>query len=280
MYLNLYNSLCMKGKSKKSQYKKFSGLHKHHITPKHSGGDDADENLTYLTVREHIIAHFLLWKIYRNTLDIGAMKMLGAKITPSQRRQLGLWCVENKIGIHGWSEEQKLEHNKTISKKTSIRMRDEKKGFHAHTPEERKIVASNAGKLGGAMQVKNKLGIHAMSLEDRKVAGKRGSDITTRKYKNSKRMNNGVEERVIIFDDIPKYLESGYIIGPLPKAAFRKLKIGESLLIKHSPKTKHNYRRYCISYVNVIKFSMRRLKNNEVYDWFEKDELFYIYRVS
>jgi hypothetical protein len=39
---------------------------KHHIVPKSMGGGDDPNNLIYLTAREHFIAHWLLWRIYRN----------------------------------------------------------------------------------------------------------------------------------------------------------------------------------------------------------------------
>jgi hypothetical protein len=69
-YSKIYYNICKKGKEAKNQYKSFSDLHKHHIIPKHSGGNDDESNLTYLTIREHIIAHYLLWKIHKNTNDL------------------------------------------------------------------------------------------------------------------------------------------------------------------------------------------------------------------
>lgn len=39
---------------------------KHHIIPKSMGGSDDDSNLISLTPREHFIAHWLLWRIYKN----------------------------------------------------------------------------------------------------------------------------------------------------------------------------------------------------------------------
>lgn len=38
---------------------------RHHIVPKALGGTDLIDNLTYLTPREHFVAHWLLWKIHR-----------------------------------------------------------------------------------------------------------------------------------------------------------------------------------------------------------------------
>ena len=38
---------------------------KHHITMRSMGGDNSIENLVYLTAREHFLAHWLLWMIYK-----------------------------------------------------------------------------------------------------------------------------------------------------------------------------------------------------------------------
>lgn len=48
----------------------------HHIIPKSMGGTDLVSNLVNLTVREHFIAHWLLWKIYRNKQMAYAFNMM------------------------------------------------------------------------------------------------------------------------------------------------------------------------------------------------------------
>lgn len=95
----IYQNLCNVNRKRKSEYQKGSGLHEHHIIPKHMGGSDEDMNLTYLTVREHIIAHYLLYRIYHNPNDLRSMNMLGAKLTTQQRRIIGEYCRDNKVGI-------------------------------------------------------------------------------------------------------------------------------------------------------------------------------------
>lgn len=99
MFNEIYLKLCEDNKSRKEEYKKYSGLHKHHITPKHMGGSDDDLNFTYLNIREHIIAHYLLWKIYGNINDLRSMNMLGCKLSTRYRILIGKWCHKNKIGI-------------------------------------------------------------------------------------------------------------------------------------------------------------------------------------
>lgn len=62
-YLKIYKSLIQNAITdpKLDSYKE-----KHHIVPKCMGGDDSRENLVLLTARQHFIAHWLLFKIYKN----------------------------------------------------------------------------------------------------------------------------------------------------------------------------------------------------------------------
>jgi len=47
--------------------KKPSGYsERHHVVPKWMGGTDDDHNMIYLTFKDHVFAHWLLWKIYRD----------------------------------------------------------------------------------------------------------------------------------------------------------------------------------------------------------------------
>lgn len=106
IYNIIYSNLCAKGKLLKEHHKKGSNIHQHHIIPKHMGGLDNEDNYTYLTIREHIIAHFLLWKIHKNPNDLRSMYMLGENLTYEQRKIVGIWCKENKIGFHGATKEE------------------------------------------------------------------------------------------------------------------------------------------------------------------------------
>lgn len=100
IYYNIYHKLCKSKKNLKEHYKTGSGLHRHRINPGHAGGKYTEDNITYLTPREHVIAHYLLWKIYGNPNDLRSMNMLGAKLSVEQRKIVGKWCYENKIGFH------------------------------------------------------------------------------------------------------------------------------------------------------------------------------------
>lgn len=77
-YLKIYDQLIERAKCRKlTGYKET-----HHIIPKSMGGTDKKENLVELTAREHLIAHILLWKIYRNSSMSAA-----------------LWFMSNSRGI-------------------------------------------------------------------------------------------------------------------------------------------------------------------------------------
>lgn len=55
---------------------KKKGYHRHHIIPKYMGGDDSDENLVYLTPKEHALAHLELYEKYQNYEDAAAFNIL------------------------------------------------------------------------------------------------------------------------------------------------------------------------------------------------------------
>lgn len=150
IYTTIYQNLCQQNKLRFEAYNPGSGLHVHHIIPKHSNGSDEPSNITYLTVREHIIAHFLLWKIYKNPNDLRSMHMLGAKLTVEQRRITGIFCRDNKIGFFGADEETRRQWGKKSFE--SQKLSGDTNSFYWWSTEEgRKKRAS----LGGKTSMKN-----------------------------------------------------------------------------------------------------------------------------
>lgn len=100
--------------------KKETGLEKHHIIPKCLGGNDKPNNLVYLTLKEHFIAHLLLCEIYPN--------------------QQGLWysiwmmsnrCKKNKNSrFYQNIREKYIENRKNmkVSNETKHKMSESRKG--------------------------------------------------------------------------------------------------------------------------------------------------------
>lgn len=63
-YEKHYNQLIKTRRNRTCQPNEY--YEKHHIIPKSLGGADSKDNLIFLTAREHFIAHWLLWRIYKN----------------------------------------------------------------------------------------------------------------------------------------------------------------------------------------------------------------------
>ena len=154
MFSQIYSNLCEGNKSRKDNYKKYSGLHEHHIIPKHMGGSDEDYNLTYLNVKEHIIAHYLLWKIHKNPNDLRSMKMLGANLSIHHRKIIGEYCRDNQIGFFSTSIEERKEWRiKGIETQKQEYLNNNTKNFYYWSTEKgRKERASLGGKQRGSKE--------------------------------------------------------------------------------------------------------------------------------
>lgn len=208
---NIYNALCAKGKELKEQWKPNSGLHRHHIIPKHAGGTDSECNFTYLTVREHILAHYLLWRIHQNPNDLRAMKMLGANLTPEMRKTIGKFCAENKIGFHSdkFSKEEKLEWSlKGIETQKKSNSKDT--FYYWSTAEGRKHRAS----LGGKASIEsgnNTQFAYWSSPEGRRERAKMGG-LSHKGKKCMYKPGDNTFKRIKP-EDIEKFLKEGYVFG-------------------------------------------------------------------
>lgn len=167
LYTKIYKNICEKGKFNKKVYEsKEQNLHKHHIIPKHMGGHDIEENYTYISVREHIICHFLLWKIYRLPNDLRAMKMLGANLSKEHRRIVGIWCKENKIGYHA-DDVRKKVGNETYKKQKNIFEETGDKNFYYWSTNAGRSERSSLGGKTSWEKTKDKRGLPYFIATDR-----------------------------------------------------------------------------------------------------------------
>lgn len=176
-YTLLYHNLCNKNKYRVDQYVPGSGLHAHHIVPRHMGGSDDASNFTYISIREHIIAHYLLWKMHRNPNDLRSMHMLGANLSPAFRKITGEFCRDNNLGIHAADSKQKAEwgyksYQKNIQEQTAF--------AYWASPEGRKERASMGGRASLASG-NNKEFAYWMSDEGRKKRAQLGAAASAKK---------------------------------------------------------------------------------------------------
>jgi hypothetical protein len=201
MFAEIYKNLCDTNKSRKKEYKKYSKLHKHHILPIHLNGNDDEENLTYLTIKEHILAHFLLWKIHENINDLRSMNMLGANLSIIYRKKIGEYCRDNKIGFFGKNEQER----ETYRKKGRLTQKQNKIGIY--NPDTFKKYASNGGKFGSKSQIKQKIAIFnpEKRLEWASLGGK--------SHKGKIWINKDEKRTRILPLELNLYLENGWKLG-------------------------------------------------------------------
>ena len=213
IYSKLYFDLCQDRKSRKDVWTYGSNIHRHHITPKHSGGTDDDENFTYLTVREHVIAHFLLWKIYRNPNDLRSMKMLGAELTFEQRKIIGLWCRDNKIGMFSSKyDDVRSEWGRNGRAKAFATAKQNSTGIFTANSELKSSWCRASGKLGGEYHKRLGLGIHNSKWRDSPEA-KEASSRGGLAIRGMVCVTNGVHKTRIRPELLEEYLSKGYRRG-------------------------------------------------------------------
>lgn len=205
IYTSIYYNLCHRNVHKKETWVPGSGLHRHHIVPKHTGGSDDESNFTYLTVREHIISHLLLWKIHNNPNDLRAMHMLGAELTPVQRKITGKFCRDNKIGFHGASKKEKLEW----SNRGRETMKKEGKGMYGFTFEQRSEW-NEKYKLNRTHKT-NKDWQYWMSKEGRKKRSKMGAQALI--GRKCVYLPGELTYKRILPSEVDSYLSNGYLLG-------------------------------------------------------------------
>ena len=214
MYKESYSKLCDYGICNKDAYCKGSDLHKHHIIPTHMGGSSSEENYTYLTVKQHILAHWLLWKIHNNVNDLRAMKLLGANLSHKKRKRIGEYCRDNRIGFFNVDSEIRKEWSRKGAKTCMKR----NTGIHTKDKELRSKWAADAGRV--SIEARKSRGENAfiMTEEQRKnSASLGGKALRGFKVMHHPNINNGRWTRVNP-QQVDQYIQMGYVLGygPVP----------------------------------------------------------------
>lgn len=154
-YLKIYNDLINDAKNnpKIEQYKE-----SHHIIPKCLGGKKSKSNLVKLTARQHFIAHWLLYKIYKTSSLAHAWNCM-SRVSVGQEKRL--------INSHGFKYARE-NRNKILS----INSMGPKNHFYGKKhKEETKLILSRLNK-GKDTRTKEQL---LNWIE--KVAKKKSSDL-------------------------------------------------------------------------------------------------------
>ena len=149
IYKRIYNNLVNSHRDLREEWKPVgSGLERHRIIPRHQGGTYEESNCTYLTRRQHIIAHWLLWKINRHDGDLMAWKyMSGIKVYPMLGKAHSD-KTRSKMRESGKGKIFTEEHRRNIgdASKGRIPWNKGKKGMLEHSEETRRKIGEAASK--------------------------------------------------------------------------------------------------------------------------------------
>lgn len=92
----------------------------HHIVPKHMGGGNGKDNLVLLTFREHVIAHYLLWRIYKKRGDKVMWMFRSNQTEEAQTLRVQLAVESNRTtgrGFQNWTGDKHPMRNPDKIKK-------------------------------------------------------------------------------------------------------------------------------------------------------------------
>jgi len=128
----------------------FDKCHKHRIVPGYEGGEYVESNVVFLTQREHSLVHWLRWKLFGDTRDKRAYKMIGkgpSGLSHQDRVDHGKLCAEMGIGIHSPDFDNSIAAKRGMDTQRADYIENGTKNFYYwSTPEGRKERAIMGGK--------------------------------------------------------------------------------------------------------------------------------------
>jgi len=135
-YLKIYQNLISRAQIR-------AGITLSDILPRSMGGNNEVENLVSLTPREHFIAHYLLWKIYKNSKMTYAFWAM-AQMTKGSRISARTY---EKLRIERIQFLQDENTGKKLSEETKRKIGEKSKG-RVHSEETKRIQSeANKGKM-------------------------------------------------------------------------------------------------------------------------------------
>jgi hypothetical protein len=146
------------------------------------------------------------------------MKMLGANLTVQQRRTVGKWCCDNKIGMYGASVEKRREWRQKGLHSQMNNKNNKNSWWYWSTEEGRKERSSRGGKVGGKKQAELKLGMHQPHIQ-RKAAILGGK---AHKGKKCMYKSGDITFIRVCVENINDKLKEGYILGSPLKPRLNK----------------------------------------------------------
>lgn len=99
----IYDNLIDRANKENRVRTKDTYYEQHHIIPKHAGGNNESSNLVLLTFREHILAHYLLWRVYKMEGDRLMYLMRSNQKEEAQKVRVKLAVESNRTGGKGFT---------------------------------------------------------------------------------------------------------------------------------------------------------------------------------
>jgi len=164
VYNNLMSSRMYLKKTRHSARKNGEYFEGHHIIPKSKGGTGCstrglnNDNIVYLTAREHFLAHWLLWRIYRDRASaLSFHKMMSTnknqnRIVSSRGYQEARFAFSETNKGNQYGKGQKKIISEEQKKRLSELMKGKRTGIEnsffgkKHSEETRKVISEKAKK--------------------------------------------------------------------------------------------------------------------------------------
>ena len=203
-YIKIYSDLILSRKSRIIDNNTYT--QKHHIKPKFIEEDNSDDNLVNLTIREHLLAHWLLWRIHGNMSAAYAFSYI-SKVSLNLSKLMGkdgivirksYAHIEAKEA-HAFANANKEKSNHDIKRKH--RLSEERKLEISEFFKGKEKTKSQREKIGAS----NSISLRGRKMSDdekikrnhrEKVYGQQRSEETLIRMRNARKNKMTTEERI------------------------------------------------------------------------------------
>ena len=143
-------------------------VEKHHILPRSMGGTNAPSNLVIFTAREHFLAHWLLYRIYRTPAMARAFKLM---VNDQKRRRGRDYAAAREVMAHDMRGDRNVSRRPEVREKLKANcysvFAGQKRPEHASLMREKGLIRGNKNPAYG----KGQLQAGALNHMARKVVG-------------------------------------------------------------------------------------------------------------
>lgn len=160
MWKKIYNGLINRVKNENRVKCGEKYYENHHILPKHMGGNDNPDNMVLLTFREHVIAHYLLWRIHKLSGDRLMYLMRSGQTVEGQKLRVQLAVKKNREdgkGFKNWcGENHPLKNPQKVKQVIETKRKRYGKSLMVMNDEVRKKISEKMKVITNKPEVKKK----------------------------------------------------------------------------------------------------------------------------